>query len=486
MKRTDIFIISLVLSFVTTSCSEDEPLLPDGGAQPVSLRVVAADFSSTDNTTRATEEGYVTKFAAEDKIGIFAVTADGKIWDKNVPYKYNGTTWVPVNAANTVHHYNYLDGVSYFAYYPYSATMDNATSENDIIAAFSPQADQKTYAGYTASDLMTGAGTLSDTGEPRTLTLQLKHRMTLLVLCPDLYANCVAPAGAGYEYYPEARVKGVATNVKINNTTAYAVGDDTYRLIVKPETMDVPLEYTLGTTVTSHTFTAQALTSGTYRQFKLGHQPLTITRAMQIGDYYYNDGKLAPGADGEEPLYKEKCIGVVFHVGPGTGDNLSDYSGTGLASRDRIRGYVVALTEQEAGYNEYYKWADNGSLLIGTSTNIADFKGYFNTSLIVQKTTGSLVAARAAKNYSCPHGTPPANSSGWYLGSAGQMGRIEENSASKIVPSLSKAGGNNLSGLYYTSTESDAENCYMYVPGSAPLSIPKLMTTSNNRAVLTF
>lgn len=484
MKRIHHF-ICLVLFFLSiTSCREEEPLSAAGDATPVRLCVVAENFMPNGTATRATEEEYVTRFAAEDRIGIFAVSATVGVLDKNIPYKYSGTAWVPVDAANTVHRYdNYLDDVTYFAYYPYSATMDDAASEVDIVTKFTPKTDQTLYDDYTASDLMTGSGTLTGTAEGAyTLTLQLKHQMTLLVLCPDPFANCVAPTGAGYEYYSESRSKGTVTNAKISNAATYAVGDDTYRLIVKPATMDVPLEYTLGTTTTSHTFTGLALTAGTYRQFNLGHAALTIEREMQIGDYFHNDGKLAPGADGEEPVNKDKCIGVVFHVGTGEGDTLSDYSGTGLGSRDKIRGYVVALTNQVAGYDEIYKWSDTENVT-GASTSTTDFKGYANTLLIIANATNPQVA-QVAKNYSSPHGSPPSNSSRWYLGSVGQMTRITENS--KIKRSLEKAGGTDPNGSVWTSTEKDERSAYIMDGNGGFMDIPKNFGLPESRSVLTF
>lgn len=493
MKRKHLTICIVLLSLLMASCVKEEPFAPAGNANSVELRVVADNFVSTQGATRASDAGYITTFTADDQIGIFAIkTSNNVVLDKNIPYKYNGTAWVPADPANTVHHYNFLEDVTYFAYYPYSATMDDATSEADIQAKFTPKPDQSTYADYTASDLMTGAGTLSTTGDTRTLTLELKHRMALLVLCPDPYAPCVAPAGAGYEYYGEARTKGTITNAKINNTATYAVGDDTYRLLVAPAKMNIPLEYTLGTTTTSYTFADQSLTAGTYRQFKMGHPDLTVEREMQIGDYFYSNGKLMPGANGEEPVDKENCIGVVFHVGPGPGDELTNYAGTGLEGRDRIRGYVVALTNQER--NDYgdkaYKWAGS-EILVGTSTSTTDFRGYANTSLILQKATNP-EAAQTAKDYSW-HGSPPANSSGWYLGSAGQMACMAENRISKLDPSILKADGKSLYGVFWTSTEVDVRNAYYIAIGSSTIisheihSVLKTFELSTmSRSVLTF
>lgn len=495
MKRKHLTNCIVLLSLLTASCVKEEPFSPIGNATPVELRVVTDNFVSTQGATRASDAGYVTTFTDGDQIGIFAIkTSNNVVLDKNIPYKYNGTAWVPVNAANTVHSYDsYLDDVTYFAYYPYSATMDNATSEADIQANFTPKSDQSTYADYTASDLMTGAGTLSTTGDTRTLTLELKHRMTLLVLCPDPYATCTAPAGAGYEYYAEARTKGTITNAKINNTATYAVGDDTYRLLVAPAKMDIPLEYTLGTTTTSYTFAAQSLTAGTYRQFKMGHPALTVEREMQIGDYFYENGKLMPGANGEEPVDKDYCIGVVFHVGPGPDDNLADYAGTGLASKDKIHGYVVALTGIHAdSYEKWYAWSST-ERRIGTYTSSTSFQGYYNTQLILSNADDP-IPARLAADYICTNGsTSPYESSGWYLGSVGQYVYMGPN-LSKINNSLLKAGGHTLiSNIIWTSTETVSEaatsaNTVQFSGTGTTVSSMKktLKYVMDSRAVLTF
>lgn len=494
MKRIHLPICLVLLSLLMTSCGKEEPFAPAGNANPVELRVVADNFVSTQGATRASEAGYVTTFTANDQIGIFAVkTSNGFVLDKNIPYKYNGTAWVPADPANTVHHYNFLEDVTYFAYYPYSATMDDATSEADIQAKFTPKPDQSTYADYTASDLMTGAGTLSTTGDTRTLTLELKHRMALLVLCPDLYARCVAPTGAGYEYYQEAQAKCVATNVTIKEAAAYAVGDDTYRLIVKPGTTDVPLAYTLGTIATSYTFTNQTLTAGTYREFKMGHPAaLTVEREMQLGDYYYTDGKLAPGADGKDPI-KEECIGVVFHVGPGEGDAIDNYADIGISGD--IHGYVVAL--QDAGDGN---WGVRGAIAPipqierdGTvgSEERKSYRGYKNTKTILNMNNAEYQVFINANKYNT---TVPApnKSSGWYLPTIQQMQDIfalYKNAAGNVVyDSMLKAGGTLFSGgTYWTASQAYGICAYKIQMTNGKFdSLSGKNHSMHSRAILTF
>lgn len=444
MKRIHLF-IRLALFFLSiASCREEDPLSATGDATPVRLCVVADNFVSTAGTTRATEEGYVTKFATGDRIGIFAVSATVGVLDKNIPYKYSGTAWVPVDAANTMHRYdNYLDDVTYFAYYPYSADMDDKKSEQEIIDAFTPKTDQSTYANYTASDLMTGAGTLAKTGDAYTITFQLAHRMSLLVLCPDPYTYVyAAPVGAGYEYHPESGIRGTVTGAKINNVTACAMEDGTYRLIVKPGTMNVPLEYALDGTTTSHTFTGQALTGGTYRQFNLGHIVKTKEREFTLGDFYYYDGTHAYLIPGDDNLTIKKqqaaCIGIVCskdvsRIGDGAKTVLA---GKGVTSP---HGLVMALTNASSNC----KWGDNS---IDENSNGSEGEPFFqNTNMFYQNVNGydethwiidnknngaTLKNAYAAFYYADLYGkteggtaryaAPVANTTGWFIPSIGQ------------------------------------------------------------------
>lgn len=432
------FYTLLTASIFICGCEQAE-ITDESSSSILTVKVLAEPFTSIErNSTRASEELYKTKFADGDQIGVTAIK-DGKIVDgvDNVCFIYKEVTkkWEVADGSSSL--YYYKEGVSYIAYYPHSATMNGITTETGIIDNFTPKTNQSLYADYTASDLMTGTGTLTQTGNAYTVTFQLAHRMTLLVLTPDPYANCMAPADAGYEYYPGTRIKGTITNVKINNASAYAVEDNTYRLIVKPGTMDVPLEYTLSSSPTNFTFTALTLTAGTYRQFNLGHPALTIEREVQIGDYYYSHGKLAPGADGEEPVDKDNCIGVVFHIGPGNGDDVSKYSGTGL--KDKIQGYVIA----KKLYANNSTWSATNED-IETIKDKEQFVGYSNTVIMLNANCN---AAKAV-----PKDGVPSATSGWYLGSLGQYNYLKNN-IGKVFSSMQRAGLDKDLVSTWTSTE---------------------------------
>ena len=67
----------------------------------------------------------------------------------------------------------------------------------------------------------------------------------------------------------------------------------------------------------------------------------------KVGDFYCasseNKGYLLP-KEYDIAASSHKCIGIVFHVGAGNGDNQSDYSGTDIYTNG-IKGYVVALND---------------------------------------------------------------------------------------------------------------------------------------------
>ena len=161
MKKRTYITLFLWAAALLSGCTGDEEIV-GGQSSLLTVAVTAADFSSDEGmATRTTDIGYSTTFAAGDRIGIFAVADDGIILDNNIPYTYSGTQWNPVDTDNTIHHYNYA-GVIYYAYYPYSASMDDASGEQAIIDKFTPKQDQSDKADYTASDLMTGTGEVAD------------------------------------------------------------------------------------------------------------------------------------------------------------------------------------------------------------------------------------------------------------------------------------------------------------------------------------
>ena len=162
-------------------------------------------------------------------------------------------------------------------------------------------------------------------------------------------------------------------------------------------------------------------------------------QAPMVGDFYYSDGTWSTSLlkkDGVEP------IGIVFFVGinNGAGDNAAYYTTKeGKSMRESFNGYVISLTDatmDATGNNHEVAWSffDGGDPGCGCSVSETDFKGYTNTEAIksrADKDYGGLADKTVnfpATYYACvafDKTVPaPAQSSGWFLPSAGQFNYI--------------------------------------------------------------
>lgn len=94
---------------------------------------------------------------------------------------------------------------------------------------------------------------------------------------------------------------------------------------------------------------------------------VTPERKVAVGDFYMQNGMIVAGS--KETLTAEEkvnCIGIVFKVGAGSGDNASNYDGKLTA----IQGYVVSLRQEWLAWGDASKkWTDV----------LYDYRGYLNT-----------------------------------------------------------------------------------------------------------
>jgi hypothetical protein len=202
-------LIALAAVCLFAACDKEDFPEADFG-EPVTISITADGFISGTPDTRASESGYATSFVSGDKIGILVITADNNIVENNIPYRYNGTVWAP-DGANTIH--RYASGTTYLAYYPYSSAMNGKKTATEILAAFTPNIDQSAYAGYTASDLMTGTGTVSST----TLNITLKHALALV----EIRLNAASPTQTTF-------------SINGNDVKPYTFATGVYRYLAKP------------------------------------------------------------------------------------------------------------------------------------------------------------------------------------------------------------------------------------------------------------
>lgn len=391
--------ITIALSFLMAACTAEEATTPQEQGVPLSITVSAEGFVPTNNVTRATDKEYATNFVSGDQIGVFAISEEGVVLDANVPYQCNGTTWAPVDADNAIHQYHYA-GVTYFAYYPYSSAMDNAVNEAGIISSFTPKTDQSTQTAYSASDLMTGTGTVAN----EKLNVSLSHKMSLIVIRPegDKYI------AGDYEY---RSLYTTITAQQVGNVTAgYEPGDGTIRYLIPANTSaNISIEYTTMETASPAYSTVLNPTAGKYYKYNIqtgGVQNNTFI----AGDFYMVNGSILPKATTLTTSQQKNCIGIIFKVGAYSGDTVDDYDNSIL----NIHAYVVALDGIYGGpWGEANDKSDTGANDL--------YRGYYNTkTLLAYYKDLSFFAAKAADDYNmaCPLGE---GKSKWYLPAEKQL-----------------------------------------------------------------
>lgn len=171
--------------------------------------------------------------------------------------------------------------------------------------------------------------------------------------------------------------------------------------------------------------------------------------APAVGDYYYTDNSYSTQMLDE----RGNCVGVVFHVGPGPGDDVSAYDG----KLNAIHGYVLAAypapTERPSWCTATYQ-----KELIGTHEHPDDWCGYENTKTILNCAQSKNITL-SADNYTHIYyattynkNTAPDQTSGWYLGSAAQMKKVIDVSGVITAP-ISNCGDDKNIEYLGTSTE---------------------------------
>ena len=239
----------------------------------------------------------------------------------------------------------------------------------------------------------------------------------------------------------------------------------------------------------------------------------------KIGDYYYSDGTWSDGglrklyADGTmewaetkpQPENGKNVIAIVFHAGHHENDS-SDYSATGI-DQQKCHGYAVAL--QNATSSDCM-WGDNGELGCcptdggnkqdNKSTPDIDWSGYAWTQKIITaaggkeklnatEQSGYPATYYAVVDYENNKAQAPANSSGWFLPSIGQMWNVYQNRTSLFdgktgVSVLQSDWYWSSSESYYVSPAFDA--LYVTVSGGRVESLSKSYEGCYVRPVLAF
>lgn len=159
-------IFALTGALMITACSNEiEEQLAENGknGQNVKFSIGVENLSRT-----AIADGtLVTSFEPNDEIGIFAYDGE-KLVSSNVKYTYNGSKWTSENAIAA------QDGVklSYYAYYPYDASVTDPASIKDTVSA-----DQT--AGFGKNDMLSARNTEAAAGATN-ISLNFAHAMAMV------------------------------------------------------------------------------------------------------------------------------------------------------------------------------------------------------------------------------------------------------------------------------------------------------------------
>lgn len=204
---------------------------------------------------------------------------------------------------------------------------------------------------------------------------------------------------------------------------------------------------------------------------------LSYGEYLQVGDYYFSDNtcSVVPTKSGAT------CIGIVFHVGTGNGDDKTNYPEAIQTSG--IKGYAVALND--AGSFEWAKTKELGETAI-TNSDENLFNGYSNTEIIKEKTISDYPAFEKCVNFQ-----PSASGcSGWYLPSIAQLGTIRTN-IDMVKKSFDMLDGANCidvtnNSWYWSSTQKDSDVNYAVILYGNAFSFWKKTNSCKVRPILTF
>ena len=224
----------------------------------------------------------------------------------------------------------------------------------------------------------------------------------------------------------------------------------------------------------------------------------TIPASPNVGDYYYADGTWSNTYSSNT---SNPCIGIVFKVGAGAGDNVGNYNF--FFMDNTIHGYVVALNDANDNAGAWGIRLTNVDGLTDERSYVNKYDGYSNTAIVrllkaykstdvnIPKANGQYWAFKVASGYSA---VSPANTSGWYLPSIGQLNDIY--SMNNRTDLFQGAGGTDFkttdnNGRYWSSTEKNEYDAWYYQfngsgSGSYAKSDNSYLRVSYVRAILTF
>lgn len=289
----------LPLCAVLASCEqEDFPEMAEAsGTQTLSITVTDGGYAAdgkSGSMSRAVENYFSTVFTDGDKCGLYIVR-DGNVVYSNVcltakESSDGSLTWEADRTLLCKEGSEYR----YFLYYPYKEgdhlVNASATKDTDffelLIVGWEVNADQSSYADYTASDLMTAAATTS-TGDGRvSLSFSMTHRMALAI---------VHIPGTVYKF-TDSRIPDytvVAADFDDNSAKPCLMSDNTYRYIVNHANGTFNLSGSFAGGNKKFTISS-GIPAGYFKRFIVDYDIWTTINDfnLQVGDFILRDGHL--------------------------------------------------------------------------------------------------------------------------------------------------------------------------------------------------
>lgn len=494
MKSFNYILACLSCSAILFSCTKEEVSnTSNDDIQRLNLNVTTAAYD-TDENSRAINDAYVTKFAQNDAIGVFAVKSDGTIVENinNRKFTYIDGIW---ELEGDVIEYKGTEfrKFTFYAYYPYTENPKFEPTEEDpfatMVSKWEVGADQSNE-NYTKYDLMTSSASAEGERLQGKVSFVMNHRMGLAVIkMPSLTYAFTDPTISDYV------IPGI-TPKTINyageeGSAYYDASTQTYMMLVEPNKSTTISGTYEGAKEMSFTFDAN-LEGGCATMFSINDNN-KITHELAVGDYFCADGKLVSGSSETVP---ENCIGIVCSVGnPQVHVTHPDmYTETNDALfRDypeAKHGLVLALNDSKGTTSQFSgkglfstwftsdeDWADKFvGCNTGNSTSPIDmypgYLGYNNTVLLTMcYESGTTTPCDRAYDYITTYRNEvkvPVSASAWYLPNLAELDLVYSN-MSAINKKIKSVGGTELAstpagqltGFYWSSNERN--DSYMWL-----------------------
>lgn len=234
------------VSIIMMSCSSD--IVESDSVKSLRMNAVLEQFAPNSPTSRTSDNGYATSFSPNDKVGIFAITSDGKISTdcNNLCMTFDGTEW----GGNTIWG---IEGAKYHAYYPYRDGI-SASSPADVFNLWNATSDQSTHEKYAANDLLTSD---LETASNGTLNFSFKHQMSMIEVT-----------------LPEECEGNVIFAVNGEQVKMWNIGSKVYRLLTPlAGKAEIYGSFTAKGKTVSYTKDDLYLIRGTYYRLSVGYEP---------------------------------------------------------------------------------------------------------------------------------------------------------------------------------------------------------------------